>query len=80
MIWCTGYREDFGILDLPGGPAQRPDQARGVVPAVPGLYLLGQEFLFSATSATLPGVGRDAKYLASRIAATAGGDQISPCR
>ena len=50
VVWCTGYREDFGILDLPGAPAQRPDQVRGVVSAVPGLYLLGQEFLFSATS------------------------------
>ena len=69
VIWCTGYREDFGILDLPGASAQRPDQVRGVVSAVPGLYLLGQQFLFSIVSATLPGVRRDAKHLASRIAA-----------
>jgi len=69
IVWCTGYREDFGILDMPGAPAQRPDHVRGVVSAVPGLYLLGQEFLFSIVSATLPGVGRDAKHLASRIAA-----------
>lgn len=70
IVWCTGYREDFGILDLPGASAQRPDQKRGVVEAVPGLYLLGQQFLYAATSATLPGVRRDAKYLASRIAAS----------
>ncbi len=68
VVWCTGYREDFGILDLPGVPTRRPDQARGVVSAVPGLYMLGQEFLFAAASATLPGVRRDAKHLASRIA------------
>ena len=68
VVWCTGYREDFRILDLPGVPARRPDQARGVVSAVPGLYMLGQEFLFAAASATLPGVRRDAKHLASRIA------------
>lgn len=67
VIWCTGYREDFGILDLPGTAAQRPAHVRGVVTAVPGLYLLGQQFLFSIISATLPGVHRDAKYLASRI-------------
>ncbi|MET0932446.1 MAG: NAD(P)/FAD-dependent oxidoreductase [Mycetocola sp.] len=71
VVWCTGYREDFSILDLPDASAQRPEQVRGVVPTVPGLYLLGQQFLFSATSATLPGVRRDAKYLASRIAAQA---------
>ena len=69
VVWCTGYREDFDILDVPGAPSRRPDQVRGVVSAVPGLYLLGQEFLFAAASATLPGVRGDAKYLASRIAA-----------
>ena len=69
VVWCTGYREDFSVLDLPGTSAGRPDQVRGVVPAIPGLYLLGQEFLHSATSATLPGVRRDAKYLAAQIAA-----------
>lgn len=80
VVWCTGYREDFGILDLPGTPAGRPDHVRGVVSAVPGLYLLGQAFLFSATSATLPGVRRDAKYLASRIALTdrRGSDESVP--
>ncbi|HEX5729159.1 NAD(P)/FAD-dependent oxidoreductase [Microbacterium sp.] len=72
VVWCTGYREDFGILDLPGASAQRPDHERGEVSAVPGLYLLGQEFLFAAASATLPGVRRDARYLASRLAAPAG--------
>ena len=69
VVWCTGYREDFRILDLPGASANRPDQVRGVVAAVPGLYLIGQEYLFAAASATLPGVRRDAKYLASRITA-----------
>ena len=80
VVWCTGYREDFGILDLPGADEQRPDQIRGAVSAVPGLYLLGQEFLFSVISATLPGVRRDAKHLASQIAAHArrGSDQPVP--
>jgi putative flavoprotein involved in K+ transport len=69
VVWCTGYREDFGILDLPGLAPRRPHQTRGVVSAVPGLYMIGQEFLFAAASATLPGVGRDAKHLASLLAA-----------
>jgi putative flavoprotein involved in K+ transport len=30
--------------------------------------MLGQEFLFALASATIPGVCRDAKYLAERIA------------
>ena len=78
VIWCTGYREDFGILDLPGASANRPDQVRGVVTSVPGLYLLGQQFLFAAASATLPGVARDAKHLASRITAQDGRGSDQP--
>ncbi|BCW07417.1 NAD(P)-binding domain-containing protein [Arthrobacter sp. NtRootA1] len=70
VIWCTGYRVDYSWLKLPyqdgdGTPAHK----RGVVESVSGLYFLGQEFLFAAVSATLPGVGRDARYLARRITA-----------
>ncbi|MFJ5954798.1 flavin-containing monooxygenase [Paenarthrobacter sp. NPDC092416] len=68
VIWCTGYRDDYSWIHVPaldqdGGLLQK----RGVVDAVPGFFFLGQEFLFAAVSATLPGVGRDARYLASRI-------------
>jgi hypothetical protein len=35
-----------------------------------GLYLLGKDLIFAAASETLPGVCRDAKYLAKRLAAT----------
>jgi putative flavoprotein involved in K+ transport len=34
------------------------------------LYFLGLEFLFAAASATLPGMCRDAEYLARHLAAT----------
>ncbi len=68
VIWCTGYRDDFSWIDpemIDGGAL--PPQERGVVPGTPGLFFLGQEFLYAAASATLPGVCRDARYLASRI-------------
>ncbi|MHA6667627.1 flavin-containing monooxygenase [Homoserinimonas sp. A447] len=72
VIWCTGYRDDFGWIDLPAfDQAGRPRQRRGVVESVPGLYFLGLEFLFAVVSATIPGVGRDARYLAGHIAARA---------
>ncbi len=69
IIWCTGFREDFGWIDLPifdehGHPIHR----RGVVDSAPGVYFLGQEFLYAMASATLPGVARDARYLADHIA------------
>jgi putative flavoprotein involved in K+ transport len=35
---------------------------------MPGLYFIGLEFLYAATSAVLPGVGRDAGYIAKHIA------------
>lgn len=68
VIWCTGYRNDFGWIDLPafdddGDPRHR----RGVVESVPGLYFLGLEWLFAMGSATLTGVGRDARHLAERM-------------
>lgn len=68
VIWCTGFRDDFSWIDpglLDGGAL--PRQRRGVALDVPGLYFLGQEFLFAAASATLPGVARDARYLAGKI-------------
>jgi putative flavoprotein involved in K+ transport len=68
VIWCTGFRDDFGWLDpamLDGGAL--PRQRRGVALDTPGLFFLGQEFMYAAASATLPGACRDARYLAGRI-------------
>jgi putative flavoprotein involved in K+ transport len=68
VIWCTGYRDEFDWIDLPvfddrGEPVHR----RGVVDAAPGLYFLGLEFLYALASATIPGIGRDARHLAKRM-------------
>ncbi len=71
VIWCTGFVEDYPWLDIPDLPADwRERQHRGIVDALPGLYLLGKDFIFAVTSETLPGVCRDAKYLAKHLAAT----------
>jgi putative flavoprotein involved in K+ transport len=71
VIWATGYRPDLGwvglpILDEEGYPVQR----RGVT-AVPGLYILGLDWLHTAKSGLFPGVGEDAAYLAEHMAAQA---------
>lgn len=69
VIWCTGYHEDYSWVKLPVFDALgEPQQTRGVAHDVPGVYFIGQEFLFAAASATLPGVTRDARYLARRLA------------
>jgi putative flavoprotein involved in K+ transport len=69
VIWCTGFSTEFGWIDLPVFAENgRPIQYRGVVASMPGLYFIGLEFLYAATSAVLPGVGRDAGYIAKHIA------------
>lgn len=72
VVWCTGFREDFSWIDpalLDGGAM--PRQWRGVALDSPGLFFLGQRFLYAEVSDTLPGLGRDARYLAARIPAPA---------
>jgi putative flavoprotein involved in K+ transport len=68
VIWCTGFRPDFGWIDLPvfaedGGPVHQ----RGVVGSQPGLYFVGLFFLSAFTSSLLGGVGTDAEHIASHI-------------
>ena len=69
IIWCTGFRTSFDWIDLPvfdetGDPVHR----RGEVTNAPGLYFVGLQFLYSMSSAMVQGVGRDAAYVAERIA------------
>ena len=69
VIWCTGFREEFPWIDLPVfGEDERPLHERGVVVGEPGLYFVGLRFQYAATSDVLPGVGRDAEYVAKHIA------------
>lgn len=70
VIWCTGFKDDFSWMDpalLDDGAL--PRQWRGVALDTPGLFFLGQRFLYAEASDTLPGIGRDARYLAAKIPA-----------
>jgi putative flavoprotein involved in K+ transport len=40
---------------------------RGVVSEAPGLFFCGLAFQYAAASTVLPGVGRDAAYVAAQI-------------
>jgi len=73
VIWCTGYRHDFPWVDLPifandGEGRGEPLHDRGIVTNVPGMYFVGLHFLYSMTSATLVGVGRDAERISKAVA------------
>ncbi len=72
VIWCTGFRQDYDWIKLPViGDDGWPLQKRGIVPTLPGLYFVGLPFMHSFASPLIGGVGRDADYIANRIASQA---------
>ena len=69
IIWCTGYGNGFSWIELPiFDSIGDPIQVEGIVPSVPGLYFVGLHFLYAMSSATLMGVGRDAKRIVRQVA------------
>ena len=69
VIWCSGFRADFGWIDLPVfGEDGEPVHERGVVAGEPGLYFVGRPFQFGFTSSLIGGVGRDAKHVVEQVA------------
>jgi putative flavoprotein involved in K+ transport len=69
VIWCTGYGNGLSWVALPVLDADgEPRQQRGVVPGEPGLYFVGQHFMYSASSTMIHGVERDARRVAETIA------------
>jgi len=69
VVWATGFRPDFGWIDLPVfGEDGYPVQHRGVVDVAPGLYFLGLPFQHTFFSETIGGVGEDAGYVARHLA------------
>lgn len=69
VIWSTGYHAGFAWIDLPALEGEEPRQERGAALDVPGLYFVGQHFLYAASSSQIHGVGRDAEYVVRMIAA-----------
>jgi putative flavoprotein involved in K+ transport len=70
VIWCTGFRRDFSLIDLPiFGDDGYPHEHRGVVPAAPGLYFVGLVFQSNVFSTLIGGVGKDAVYIVKEILA-----------
>ncbi len=72
VVWCTGFRPDYGWIELPViGEDGWPRERRGVVDDNPGLYFLGIPFLYSFSSMLVLGAGRDAAHVVDRLAARA---------
>lgn len=71
VIWATGFRPDFGWIDLPiFDDHGYPRHDRGVVAEAPGLTFVGLHFQSALSSALLGGVGADAKAVVERIGRT----------
>lgn len=71
VIWATGYRPGLDwIAGLQLDEHGLPVTSRGVVESMPGLYLVGMPFQYGLTSGLIGGVGRDAGFVAGRIAPT----------
>ncbi len=77
VVWCTGFRNEYGWLRLPlplepdGYPAQR----HGAVDSLPGLYFVGLPFLHSFASMLILGTSRDAKRVARHVVARMSKDE-----
>jgi putative flavoprotein involved in K+ transport len=72
VVWCTGYRPDYGwirlpVLDTDGWPELR----RGEAVAAPGLHFVGVPFLTGFTSMLVLGASRDADMVVRQVAARA---------
>ena len=71
VLWATGYAFDFSLVKLPVFDASGyPIHTRGVT-QYQGLYFLGLPWLHSRGSGILYGVGEDAGFVATKIAARA---------
>jgi putative flavoprotein involved in K+ transport len=69
VVWATGFAQEFGWIDLPVfGEDGWPREFRGVVDDAPGLFFCGLSFQYAFSSMLVGGAGRDAAYVARRIA------------
>ncbi|WP_250536416.1 MSMEG_0569 family flavin-dependent oxidoreductase [Caballeronia sp. AZ10_KS36] len=67
VVWCIGFRPDFGWLDVPVFNGRgHPSHLRGVT-AVPGVYFVGLPWLHTWGSGRFSGVARDAQYIVDDI-------------
>jgi putative flavoprotein involved in K+ transport len=71
IVWATGYKLDFGWLQVDAFDEKgRPEHQDGVS-KVPGFYFLGLAWLSRRGSPFIWGAWHDAKYLAEHIAGRA---------
>jgi len=75
VLWCIGFRPDFGwlqagVFDERGNPVHR----RGVT-TQPGLFFVGLPWLHTWGSGRFSGVAHDAEYVVEQVAAVLAVDE-----
>ncbi len=67
VLWCTGFRESFDWIDIPGLRDRGPLETTRGVSSVPGLYFLGRFFEYALSSEMIQGAGRDAEHVVQAL-------------
>jgi putative flavoprotein involved in K+ transport len=76
IVWSTGYRPDYGWIDLPVLDKEGwPVTDRGAAVAAPGLWFVGVPFLSGFTSMLVLGAGRDGDLVVRQVATLVGQPQ-----
>jgi putative flavoprotein involved in K+ transport len=75
VIWATGYRPDYGWIELPVTDETGAARHRRGVTDLPGLYFLGLSWQHTRGSALLGWVAGDAAFIAEQIEAFDAGKQ-----
>jgi putative flavoprotein involved in K+ transport len=68
VLWATGFRRRYPWLNVPVLDEQGEIRHHGGITPVPGLYVIGLQFLRRRKSAFIDGAGDDAVELAEHIA------------
>jgi putative flavoprotein involved in K+ transport len=67
VVWCIGFRTDYGWVELPVFDAKgHPLHKRGVT-EVPGLYFIGLPWLHTWGSGRFSGVAGDAHHIVGKV-------------
>jgi putative flavoprotein involved in K+ transport len=67
IVWATGYRPNYSWLEVPVLDRKGRIQHNGGVVSLPGMYLMGTQFLRRRKSALIDGAGDDARDLSAHL-------------